>query len=186
MGAGNLRKKTYVLALGGVFLAASVVCLVLASVVPGVELTLYAVSSIFVAVMVLESGIGAGVLLYAGTLLLGLAIVPSKLALVPYAVFFGLYAFIKYYGEKPRNPVVQLAAKGAFFLVVLTGATLAFGSLVSPALGLEELPWPLLFGGGLVFFYLYDYILTLLISLYRRRVSRSERDFPLSRDKGPD
>ena len=38
MDAGNLRKRTYVLALGGVLLAASVVCLVLASVVPGVEL----------------------------------------------------------------------------------------------------------------------------------------------------
>jgi hypothetical protein len=151
-----------------------------------VELTLYAVSSVFVAVLVLEAGIGAGVLLYAGTILLGLALVPSKPALVPYAVFFGLYAFIKYYGEKPRNSVVQLAVKGAFFLIVLTGATLAFGSLVSPALGLSELPWPVLFGGGLLFFYLYDYILTLLISLYRRRVSRADRGIPLSRDKGPD
>lgn len=186
METANLRKRTFSLALGGVLLAASVVSLMLASVVPGVELTLYAVSSVFVAVMILESGVWAGVLLYGGTLLLGLALVPNKLALIPYGVFFGLYAFMKYYGEKPKSPVLQMALKGVFFLAVLTGATLAFGNLVTPALGLSDLPWPALFGGGLLFFYLYDYILTLLLSLYRRRVRRTERHFPLSRGGGAD
>ena len=181
---GNLRKRTIILALGGVLTAASVVCLVLASVVPGVELTLYAVSSVFVAVLVLEGGVGAGAMVYGATLLLGLALVPSRLALIPYGLFFGLYAFIKFYGEKPRHPAIQLLVKGIFFLIVLTGATLAFEGLLTGTLGLPEMAWPILYAGGLAFFYLYDYILTLILSLYRRRIRRSEGDIPLGGKNG--
>lgn len=77
--------KTMKIALGGICLALTVIFLFGGSIVPGIELTLFAISSLFTAVMILETGVKGGVLLYAGAVLLGFAIIPNKLAMIPYA-----------------------------------------------------------------------------------------------------
>ena len=71
------------IALGGICLALTVIFLFGGSIVPGIELTLFAISSLFTAVMILETGVKGGVLLYAGAVLLGFAIIPNKLAMIP-------------------------------------------------------------------------------------------------------
>lgn len=180
-----MNKRAYKLALGGICLAASVAALVAASVIPGMELTLYAVSSAFVAVMVLEGGLGFGLMGYAGTLALGFTLVPNKLALLPFAVFFGIYPLIKFIGEKPRNPVIQLAVKGMVFLAVLSAAFVGFRELLFGTLNLPDFPWWAIFAAGLIVFYLYDYILTLILDLYRRRIRRSENQIILNKDQKP-
>ena len=81
--------KTMKIALGGICLALTVIFLFGGSFVPGIELTLFAISSLFTAVMILETGVKGGVLLYAGAVLLGFAIIPNNLAMIPSAFFFG-------------------------------------------------------------------------------------------------
>ena len=80
----NTRK----VALGGILLALTVIILYAESVMPTSKLSLYALSSFFVSVIVIESGIRAGWIFYVASSLLALIIIPDKIALIPYLVFF--------------------------------------------------------------------------------------------------
>ena len=176
-----MNKRTQNIAIGGICLAGSVLSVFLASVVPGAELTLYAVSSLFVAVMILEAGMKGGWMLYAATVLLGLIVVPNKLALVPYVFFFGIYAVVKYYAEKNRRPAVQLAIKGVVFLGVFGTAYLLFRELFFGNIHLPDFSTPLLALAGLAFLYLYDFIFTQLLQIYRKRVRRTEKEISVGK-----
>ncbi|MFQ7472815.1 MAG: hypothetical protein ACLRLX_01250, partial [Anaerovoracaceae bacterium] len=81
--------KTSKIALGGICLALTVAFIFGGSVIPGIELTLFAVSSLFTAVMIIESGVRGGIMLYVAAVILSLIIVPNKLAVIPYAFLFG-------------------------------------------------------------------------------------------------
>lgn len=171
-----MNKRTQNIAIGGICLAGSVVSVFLASIVPGMELTLYAVSSLFVAVMILESGLRGGWMLYVGTILLCLMLIPNKLAIIPYVFFFGLYGIIKYYAEKNRLPVVQLGIKALVFLIVFGIGYLFFKELFFGNIRFPDFPLPVLAIAGVAFLFLYDFIFTQLIQLYRKRVKRTEKE----------
>lgn len=78
------RTKTFKIALGGICLALTLIFMFGASFVPGIELTLFAIASLFTAVMIIETGVGGGIMLYIGAALLGLILLPNKPAMVPY------------------------------------------------------------------------------------------------------
>ncbi|MCQ4635358.1 hypothetical protein NE619_01330 [Anaerovorax odorimutans] len=168
------NKKTFKLALGGICLALSVVFMFGASFVPGVELTLYALSSLFIAVMIIETGVKGGVLLYVAAVLLGLLVVPNKVAILPYACLFGIYGILKYYIEKIRNPVVQVLLKVLFFAGLLSAAFLGFRGVALGNVELPDLPAGVLIAAGVLFLLLYDLIYTLLIRIYRKRFRKQE------------
>ncbi len=55
-------------------------------------------SSLFVAVMLLESGVRRRcVILYVAAVMLGFILVPNKPAVIPYAFFFGYYGILNFY-----------------------------------------------------------------------------------------
>jgi hypothetical protein len=178
-----MNKRTQNIAIGGICLAGSVVSVLLASVVPGAELTLYAVSSLFVAVMILEAGMRGGWMMYAGTILLCLILVPNKLAMIPYIFFFGLYGIVKFYAEKSRRPVVQLGIKAVVFLLVFGLGYLFFRELFFGNIQLPDFPTAVLAVAGLAFLFLYDFIFTQLIQLYRKRVRRTEKEISVGKDR---
>lgn len=174
-------KRTYKLALGGICLALTLVFLFGASVIPGAELTLYAVSSLFVAVMMIESGIKGGAALYAAAVLLGLLIIPNKLGILPYVCLFGLYGMVKFYIEKLRHPAAQIAVKILFFGAILAAALTVFRELLLGDIQVPDMPLGILLGGGILMMLLYDLIYTLLISIYKERVKREKKvEFHLS------
>ena len=94
------RSTTFKIALGGICLALTVVFMFGGSFVPGIELTLFALSSLFTAVMIIESGIGGGAMLFAAACLLGFFLIPNKPAILPYIVFFGYWPILKLFFEK--------------------------------------------------------------------------------------
>ena len=59
-----MKEKSRTIALGGVLLALSAASLFLASFVPGIELSFYALSSFFTAAMVVEAGAKGGWMFY--------------------------------------------------------------------------------------------------------------------------
>ena len=83
------KNKTFKLALGGICLALTITFMFAGSIAPGGELTLFAISSVFVAVMIIESGVSSAILLYLAAVLLGLILVPNQLGLIPYIFLFG-------------------------------------------------------------------------------------------------
>lgn len=171
-----MNKRTLSIATGGICLAGSVLSVFFASVVPGLELTLYAVSSLFVAVMILEAGMRGGFMVYAGTILLCLILIPNKLAVIPYVFFFGLYGVIKFYAEQRPHPAVQMGLKAGVFLAVFGAGYLFFKEIFFGNIRLPDIPDALLVVAGLVFLLIYDFIFTQLIQLYRRRIKRTDKE----------
>lgn len=174
-------KRTYKLALGGICLALTLAFLFAASIVPGAELTLYAISSLFVAVMMIEVGIKGGATLYVAAVLLGLLILPNKLGILPYACLFGLYGLVKFYIEKIRHPIGQVALKIVFFGVIITAALMGLRDLLLGSVKLPDMPEAVIVAGGILMLLLYDLLYTLLIRIYRERIKREKKaEFHLS------
>lgn len=165
-------KKVFKIALGGICLTLTVAFMFGASFVPGVELTLYAISSLFVAIMIVETDVRGGIALFAAAILLGFLIVPNKVGVLPYACLFGLYGIIKYYIEKLKSPVGQILLKVCFFGVVLTVVLVFFKALLLGNINLPDFPVPVIIVAGVAFLMLYDAIYTYLINLYLRRIKR--------------
>ena len=158
------------IALGGVCLALTIIFLFGGSIVPGIELTLFAISSLFTAVMILEMGVKGGVLLYMAAVLLGFAIIPNKLAMIPYAFLFGYYGIVKYYIEKLSNRWIQLSLKSGFFGVLLAVGLVGFRKLLLGSINIPDYPVWVLIVAGVAFLLLYDFVFTALIAFYQRRI----------------
>lgn len=107
--------KTRTAALGGILLALSVATLFFASFVPGVELTIYAVSSVYTAIMIIETNSKGGGIFYIASGILALLLIPNKAAVLPYLFFFGIYGIVKYYIEKIGKLPVEICLKLLFF-----------------------------------------------------------------------
>jgi hypothetical protein len=161
--------KTKKIALNGILGAVAVICLLLAVIMPTSRISLYALSSFFVAVSIIESGARAGWLFYAATSLLTLIIVPDKLGIVPYAIFFGLYGIIKFYIEKLDRIVLEYILKFAFFNACMGIATWVARDLFGFAVS-SKLPWWVLIIALEVVFFIYDYVYTLFVAYYKDKL----------------
>ena len=170
------KSKTSTIALGGICLALTVIFMFAGSIVPGIELTLFAVSSLFTAVMIMESGVKGGVIMYGAAVLLGLVLIPNKLALIPYAFFFGYYGILKYFVEKLHSGILQIIIKAAFFAAVLCIGLIGFKELLLGSIHLPAYPVWLLIIAGILMLLVYDYIYTLLINFYLKRVKNRGAD----------
>lgn len=160
------KKRANNMAMGGVFLGLSIVTLFLATIIPGVELTLYALSSFYVAFILVETGARNGILFYLASVVLATLIVPNKIGLLPYAMFFGIYAIIKYYIEKVRKRPLEIFFKLLFFNLSYGVGLLFFKELFLGSIHLPDLAFPLLILGAQVFFLFYDYLFTMIIGFY--------------------
>ncbi|QHI71855.1 hypothetical protein [Aminipila terrae] len=162
-------KNNKIVALGGVLLALSLVALYAASFVPGFEITLYTVSSVFVPIMMIESRGKGGWILYIACSIMSLLLLPNKLAAFPYIFFFGIYGIIKYYIEKIKNSAAQLSLKFLVFTTIMVVAYRFFYSIFFSVITLKDMSPVILLIMGELFFLVYDIILTGIINYYYRR-----------------
>ncbi|HOQ06244.1 MAG TPA: hypothetical protein PK127_00515 [Clostridiales bacterium] len=161
--------RTEIIALNGVLGALAVICLLLADVLPTSKISLYALSSFFVSIAIIEGGIRAGWIFYAATAILGSIIVPDKISIVPYALFFGVYGIIKFYIEKLNRIVIEYVLKVVFFNACAAIIILAAKSLFEAGLT-SRFPWVALVIAGEIIFLVYDFVYTLFINYYRDRL----------------
>ena len=173
------QNRTGKIALGGICTALAVIFIFGASFVPGIELTLFLISSLFTAVMVIETGAAGGISVFAASSLLGLILVPNKLALIPYVFCFGYYAVLKYFIEKIKSGVLQMTIKVIYFAAVLFIGLFLFKSVLASGVHMPDWPVGGLFAAGIVMMVLYDYVMTFLINWYRRRFHGSPENLKL-------
>jgi hypothetical protein len=175
------KNKTFKIALGGICLALTIIFMFAGSIVPGVELTLFALSSFFTAIMIIETGLSGGVIFYLAASILGFIIAPDKLAIVPYIGLFGYYGIVKFLIEKVHSATLQISFKVIFFAAVLTAGVIGFKELLMSAVDLPDVSGILIILGGILMMMLYDYIYTLVINYYFRRIKNKGIDeFKLS------
>jgi hypothetical protein len=88
------------LAVCGVFLAVSVVLLYLASIIPGLDLTVLAVAGALVYLISTRVSVKAGRIFFTASVLIALIVAPGKVLLLPYIFCFGPYGALKNVVEK--------------------------------------------------------------------------------------
>lgn len=157
------------LAVNGMLLALAVITLFFATALPTGRLSLYALSSFYTAVLVLEYGVGNGWVFYVASGLLSLLLVPNKPGVVPYIVFFGFYGLLKYYVERWNRPIPEYLAKLAYFNLCLAAALLLIRQLLLGSLAVSIPLWGLIAVLQAVFL-VYDYVYTLFIQYYQNRL----------------
>ncbi len=173
-----MRKgKTAKLAYGGIFTALSLIFLFLAGIVPKMEMVLYGISALMPALAIIENAaiekrgsILPGLMVYVATVLLGILILPNKVAVLPYIIFFGIYAVVKFYIDKFNVKWVRGAFKAAYFAATFCIAYFALGGILLSEFELPDMMFPFLLAGAIVFMFLFDYIFSLAVSIYFRKI----------------
>lgn len=168
-----MKKSTKAVSLGGVLLSLSMVTLFLATFIPGIELTLYAIASFYVAFCIIETGAKGGWLFYVASTLLGALLLPNKLAILPYAMFFGIYAIVKYYIEKIGKLPLEIVLKLLVFNIIFATGFFFFQEAFLGNIALPNLAMPFLIIGAQIMFLFYDYLFTLGLGFYLRKKPKS-------------
>ena len=102
----NNATRAKKITLSGILLGFTVICVFLASVLPTSRLSLYAVSSLFTSIIIIEFGSKAGWTFYAASAVLSAVLIP-RLEVLPYIVFFGVYGLLKLYFERRQSRVLE-------------------------------------------------------------------------------
>jgi hypothetical protein len=160
--------KTGSISKGGMYTALSLILIYMANVSPTSKLSFLAVASAVIPLSILSTTIKNSIIVYVATstlsLLLGL-----RGAAVTYALFFGLYGFVKYYIERLRKLPLEWILKITFFNACFLLIYFLYKLLV---LHMPEvrLPVYLLLIVLQIAFVVYDYAMSLIITYISRRV----------------
>ena len=165
------RKTTFdkKIVVAGVLAALSVIILYLGCAIEVLDLTMSAIVSLLVVVIVIEMGYKYAWLTYIATAILSILLLPQKSPAIFYACFMGFYPIIKSYLERINSALVRWIIK----LVVGNAALALMFILMSLFLPDEfEGGWLMLvtYLLGIIAFLMYDVALSKLITLYFVRI----------------
>lgn len=166
------RRKTSFdkkLVVAGVLAALSVIILYLGCAIEVLDLTMSAIVSLLVVVIVIEMGYKYAWLTYIATAILSILLLPQKSPAIFYACFMGFYPIIKSYLERINSALARWIIK----LVVGNAALALMFILMSLFLPDEfEGGWLMLvtYLLGIIAFLMYDVALSKLITLYFVRI----------------
>lgn len=157
-----MHVKGKMMAFGGLFIALSVVCMSLGSVIESNTLFLLAAASFFVGIVIREFGMKVGAAFYVADVFLGLLIAPNKFYVLSFAAM-GLYIVIieaawRFLGRssQTQRQTIFWAVKYVAFNVMFIPALLLFQELI---LGGRELS-PVMTAGiwivGQIALFIYD------------------------------
>jgi len=166
-GLANTKRIT----LNGILIALTVVTLLFATVLPTSRLSLYALSSFYVSIVIVEYGIRNGWAFYFASGLLALIVIPDKIGLIPYAIFFGLYGIIKFYLEKISKIYVEYIVKLIYFNASLLITILLIREFFFSGIKVA-FPWWTIVIALEIIFVLYDYVYTLFVRYYKNKLKR--------------
>jgi hypothetical protein len=159
------------LALNGILGALTVISLLFATVLPTNRLSLYALSSFFISIIIIEYGIKSGWLFFAATGLLSIFLIPDKLGIIPYIIFFGIYGIVKVYIERIQSKVLEYFLKVVYFNICILIAVFFIKGVFLQSITVK-LPWWLIIVALELVFIIYDYVYTLFIAYYRGKLKK--------------
>lgn len=167
-------KNTSLTALGGIITALSVLLMILAGVIPNVTYVIPAFSGMLLILTVQEADLKWSFFIYAAVSILSLLIVADKEAAVMYVFFFGYYPAVKELYERHFGKILQIIFKMITFNVtIILGYLLLIYIFMIPIEGFDTFgkwtPFILLLIGNVVF-WVYDFLITMLNSIYRKKV----------------
>lgn len=156
--------------LSGIFLALAMVFLYGASIIPGIELTLFLAASLLVSAVIIEIGPAAGWTFYVASAFLGFLLIPNKAALFPYVLFFGVYGVLKFHIETLHRLALEILLKLVYFNLAFGMGFFLFRELLFKSIELPDFPDAILLLLANGFFLFYDSVYTQIISFYLKRI----------------
>ena len=163
-------RKSSKTALGGIIAALSLTLMLLSTVIPFLTYVLPAMAGIILMIMVIEIGRKWALVAYAAVSILSLLILADKETALMYVAFFGYYPIAKSVIEEKLPAVWEYIVKFLLFNVaVVTAYVLILYVFRLPVGGLDTFgKWtiPLLLLMANVMFFLFDYTLSKLVSIY--------------------
>ncbi len=165
------NNKASLIAKGGLLTALGVLSLYLSSYLPTNRLFMESIATCIIIISILVSGLKNGMLVYASTAVLALLICGVRLTTIAYILFFGTYGFIKYYIEKLDKILLEYLVKILFFNLCLLILFLIYKLFLPTLLDMNKSIY-LIIAAAQIFFLVYDYVLTLFISYFKRRYSK--------------
>jgi hypothetical protein len=162
---GNSKR----VALNGILLALLVITMYLASLLPGLKTSLLTLSSFYIALVIIEFNILNGWIFYMASSLLLLIVLPNKLMLIPYVLFFGVYGIVKFYIERRNKIVIEYILKILYFNIFFI-PLIFFGGKLFFSNAIDNFPIWAIIAGLEVVFIVYDYIYTLFIAYYNQKI----------------
>jgi hypothetical protein len=156
------------LAVAGLMTAISAAGLTLGTLLPTLQLSLYAILSALPAVLAAEGAALYGFVSTIAATLLGFMLAADKLSVLPYALFFGWYGlvYVRLACRMGRWPA--LAVKWGCF-----NAAMAAGLLLARLLFVQlGLTWWVFVLAGQPIFLLYDWVMGLFMVFYEKRLRR--------------
>ena len=165
-------KKSGLIALCGMISSLCVALMFLTGVFPFATYAIPAMAGILLVILVVELSPGWALLTYIAVSLLSLIITPDKEAAVLFIFFFGHYPVIKSFLERLRSKIIEIPLKAIIFNVCIVAGYLVVIHLFGLSDVLEEMgsfgkySTLVLLAFGNVVFWVYDFALTRLISVY--------------------
>lgn len=172
----RFKRTAHRVSLTAMFASMSLLFLYLASVLPTMNIAMFFLSSVFVMGLVLEEEIGLAFMMFAVVSLLSLLLMPDRLMVIPYIIFFGHYGIGKYYIETNiRDKVVRYIIKLLYYNVALILiyliAQVASSEALDHLIAFNISLWVLIPLAEIAFV-LYDYVFTKVTGYYFNNIRR--------------
>lgn len=168
------RGATRKIALAGILSAFIILVLVIESIAPTGRLGFYVLAGFILSVVLLECGVKWGWASYLISSAAGLLIIPEKLNVLPYIMFFGVYTLLKFHIESLRKPWLEILLKFAAFNLFLWPAWSIVKVFLPPVLTKGTM----LIAAGIVsqvVFAIYDILFTAWIRFYFEKIAPKVR-----------
>ncbi|MDF2881338.1 MAG: hypothetical protein K0R54_1895 [Clostridiaceae bacterium] len=151
------------IAKGGILTAIGVICVYGSNFFPINKAFILIIASALIPMAVVSTNILTSIMVYLATTLLSILISGLNIAVLAYALFFGIYGICKYFIEKIRRLPFEIIIKFVFFNLSLLIFSLIIKSFF---IGSIKLKYPIYILIILceVSFWIYDYALTIFIS----------------------
>jgi hypothetical protein len=173
--SGSKRLSGRDISYGGILTALIILFMILSAWSPTADLALFSLTSLCMAIAVIEMGLAKSLVVWLAASLLGLAY-PGLQLTWPFFVFFGTYPLLRALIDTRRPRFQAWVIRHLAGLLMLAAGLVLF---LLPAVAgwtdrIGDWLWLLIPPAGIILMIVYDYALTLLIQLYHRRI-RSQR-----------
>lgn len=170
--AKNSQNQSGKIALAGILTALGAAVMFLENIVPTGKLGFYVLAGFLLSVVIMECGLSYGWISFTVVSLISFLLVPEKTAVLPYVLFFGIYAVVKSHIERINKLIPEWILKFAFFnlsLYFLWNIAVNILFLI-PQNFFNTLPQFVIVLILQVVFFVFDWIFSFWIQYYLKRI----------------
>lgn len=162
------ENKASNIAKGGMLIALTLIILYAANFITFNTLFLLGLTSALIPLGILIADMKTTLLVYLGSSVLAYFIIPDKTLCLFYVLIFGPYGIVKFFIEQKRNTPIEISLKLVYFNVITFIAFLLYKQLFMATIQMQY-PLIIIFIGGNVAFFIFDYVLTVFINSVRTK-----------------